>query len=194
MNIVERAKNILITPKTEWEAIDKEEGNLMSVLTTYVVPLTALGAIATLIGWGVIGRWGGTSWELGFRIMAIYIVRTIAGYLITTFVVDALAPSFGSEKNINKSAQFVGYSYTASLVGAIFFIIPALTWLAGLAGLYGLYLMYLGLGPMKKTPEDKKVGYLVVSILVLLVAYAVVGMIMASILIGSGVGYSYLYY
>ena len=92
-----------------------------------------------------------------------------------------MAPSFGSEKNLNRSAQFVGYSYTPSLVGAVLSIFPSVAWLGGLFGLYGIYLMYLGLGPVKKTPDDKRVVYLVVSIIVLVAVYVVIGLILASV-------------
>ena len=46
--------------------------------------------------------------------------------------------------------------------------------------------MYLGLGPIKKTPEDKKVVYLVVSFLVIIavnfVMAAILGMVLRPML------------
>ncbi len=198
MNIIERVKNILVSPKKEWGVIATEEQSLSSVLTTYVLPLSLIGAAATLIGWGLIGKsysWGFGSftvkgWDIGIKYAIISLVSVVAGFLITTFVVDALAPSFGSEKNLNKSAQYVGYSYTPSLVAAVFTIIPSIALIASLIGLYSLYLMWLGLSPMKKTPDDKKVVYLIVSIVVLIVVYIVLGIILVSVLglgtIGAG--------
>lgn len=186
MNLITRVKNILVTPKTEWDVIAAEQGTVSSVLTTYVLPLSLIGAAATLIGWGLIGKsyWLITikGWDIGMKYAIISLVSTIVGFLITTFVVDALAPSFGSEKNLNKTAQFVGYSYTPALVGAVLGIFPSVAWLGALCGLYGLYLMYLGLGPIKKTPDDKKVVYLIISIVVLIAAYFVLGLILVSIL------------
>lgn len=190
MNIIERVKNILVTPKKEWDVIAAEEGSVSSVLTTYVLPLSLIGAAATLIGWGLIGKsfslgflgnYTVKGWDIGIKYALISLVSVLASYLITTFVVDALAPSFGSEKNLNKSAQFVGYSYTPSLIGAVLGIFPSVAWLGGLFGLYGIYLMYLGLGPVKKTPDDKKVVYLVVSIIILIAISLVLTLILASI-------------
>jgi len=198
MNIIERVKNILITPKKEWDVVAAEEGTLQSVLMTYVIPLSVIAAAASLIGWGLIGKSYGAfgfnvtvkGWDIGIKYGLIALVSSVAGYLITSFVVDMLAPSFGSEKNLNRSAQFVGYSFTPAMVGGIFNIFPVVAWLGGLLGLYGIYLMYLGLGPVKKTPEDKKVVYLVVSIVVLIGVYFVLGLILASIFglnkLGSG--------
>jgi len=190
MNIIERVKNILVAPKKEWDVIAAEEGSVSSVLTTYVLPLSLIGAAATLIGWGLIGKsysfgflgdYTVKGWDIGIKYAIISLVSVTVGYFITSFVVDALAPSFGSEKNLNKSAQFVGYSYTPSLVGAVLGVFPSVAWLGALFGIYGIYLMYLGLGPVKKTPDDKKVVYLVVSIIVLVAVYFVIGLILASI-------------
>lgn len=186
MNLIERVKNIIITPKTEWEKIAGEEQTLSSVITTYVVPLALAGAVATFVGYAFIGidygffRMKGMDW--GLKMAVIQLISAIIGVVVTSFVVDALAPSFGSEKNINKSAQLVAYGYTPSFIGALLGIFPAIGWLGGLFGLYGIYLMYLGLGPIKKTPEDKKVVYLVVTIVILIVVYLVIGMILGGIL------------
>jgi uncharacterized membrane protein len=123
-------------------------------------------------------------------------VRIILGAIITTYVVDALAPTFKSEKNITKSAQLVIYSYTPMLIGAILIIIPFLGVIGSLFGLYGLYLLYTGVHIMKKTPEDQKIGYIVVSILVLIAVHFVIGMILSSVfggMMGIGMGtYSHL--
>lgn len=186
MNLIERIKNIIITPKTEWEKISGEEQSLSSVLTSYVVPLALAGAVCAFIGYGFIGidygffRMKGMDW--GLKMAIIQIISAVIGVVVTAFVVDALAPSFGSEKNLNKSAQLVAYGYTPAFIGALFTILPVIAILGSLFGLYGIYLMYLGLGPIKKTPEDKKVVYLVITIVVLIVVYIVLSLILGSIL------------
>ncbi|UEG50591.1 YIP1 family protein [Ferruginibacter lapsinanis] len=186
MNLIERVKNIIITPKTEWEKIATEEQSLSSVISTYVVPLAVAGAIATFIGWAFIGidygffRMKGIGW--GVKMAVIQLISSIVGVIVTAFIVDALAPSFGSEKNINRSAQLVAYGYTPSFIGALLGVLPSIGWLGGLFGLYGIYLIYLGLGPMKKTPEDKKVIYMVVTIVILIVVYLILGLILGSLL------------
>jgi len=174
MNLVDRVKNILITPKTEWTVIEGETSNLQTLMMTYALPLALIGAVASFIGWGLIGySYWGSSIAWGLKMGIIYFVSSIGGVLATIFVVDRLSPSFGSEKNINRSAQLVIYSSTPAWVGAVFNILPGLAMLGMLVGLYGIYLIYLGLGPMKKTPEDKKVIYLVITYLVLIVIYFV---------------------
>jgi hypothetical protein len=185
MNLIERVKNILVSPKTEWDVIDGESATPPSLLTSYVIPMALIPAIATFIGMGFIGvsfmgiKVGGIKFGLSMAVQTF--VGAIVAFYINTYVVDALAPSFKSEKNINKTAQLVAYSYTAFWVASIFRIIPALGFLA-IAGLYGIYLFYVGLPKLKKTPQDQVVPYMLVSALVLIVVYVVVGFILASVM------------
>ena len=185
MNLIERVKNILITPKTEWEVINNETATPASLLTSYVIPMTLIGAIAAFIGYGLIGvnyfgfHVGGISWGIAQALKVF--LSGIAGYFICTHVIDALAPSFGSEKNINKSAQLVAYANTAAWVAGIFQIFPALA-ILGILGLYSIYLFWIGLPIMKKTPEDKNIGYVVIAAIVIIVISLILGFIISKIM------------
>lgn len=181
MNLVDRAKNIIVTPKTEWDAVSAEEPNIQQILFSYVLPLSLIPTIAVIIGWGLIGIFGFTSFTYGIAMGLVQLINAFLSVLIAGFVIDALAPSFGSQKNMGRAVQLVAYSMTPVWIAGILNIIPTIGWLAGLIGLYGLYLMYLGLAPLMKTPEDKKVGYLVVSIIILVVVYFVIAAILTAI-------------
>jgi len=182
MNLVERAKNIIVTPKTEWDAVSAEEPNIQQILLGYVLPLALIPAIAVIIGWGMIGIFGFTSFTYGIAMGLVQLINAFLSVLVAGFVIDLLAPSFGSQKNMGRAVQLVAYSMTPIWIAGILNILPTIGWLAGLIGLYGLYLMYLGLAPLMKTPEDKKVGYLVVSIIILIVVYFVIAAILTAIL------------
>ncbi len=181
MNLVERAKNIIMTPKTEWAVIAAEEPNAMQILTGYVIPLALIPAVASVIGYGVIGSGMGTSLAWGIGMGIISFVSTVLGVYLTAFVVDFLAPNFGSQKNFGRAMQLVAYAYTPAWVAGILNIVPAIGILASLAGLYGLYLMYLGFPYTMKTPEDKIIIYLIVAIVALLVIYMILGAILTAI-------------
>lgn len=186
MNLVERVKNIILSPKTEWEKIDAENPDMKTVIISYVLPLTVISAICAFIGYGFIGvntgfvKMKGINWGIYYALNAL--ITPLISVVISAYVVDMLAPTFGSEKNINKSAGLVGFSYTPALVGSFLAILPMLGMIGGLFGLYGIYLWYLGLGPMKGTPDDKKIVYMVVTILILIVIGFIVGGILSRIL------------
>ena len=156
MNLVERVKAILTTPKTEWNVINEETDDASKITMTYLIPLILIGAVASFIGFGLIGMnfgWGlkFKSTELGIKLAISYAVRGIAGVFILVFIIDALAPQFGSEKNFNKSFQLAAYSATASLVGGALLILPSLSILIIVAAIYGFYIAYLEIPVLKKT-------------------------------------------
>lgn len=195
MNLIERAKNIITAPNKEWDVVNGEEPNIPGIITGYVLPLAGVAAIAAFIGYGLIGfnagfgiRIKGMDWGLYQAITVL--AGALLSVFVSAFVIDALAPSFGSEKNLGRSVQLVAYSYTPGWIGGLFAIIPSLAIIGSLAGLYGLYLLYVGLPKLKKTPQDKHVSYFVVSLIVMIVVFIVIGLILAKILM-SVFGLSY---
>jgi len=189
MNLIERAKNIIISPAREWNVISTETPDTGKIITGYVLPLAGAAAIAAFIGYAFIGRYyTGMTWGLYHGLNVL--IGALLSVFVSAFIIDALAPSFGSEKNMGRSVQLVAYSYTPAWVGGLLAIGPVLGLIGALAGLYGLYLLYVGMPVMKKTPEDKHVGYFVVSLLVMIVVFMLIGWIIGRLLL-SVFGLSY---
>ena len=181
MNLVDRAKNIIIKPDDEWPVIANEEPNIQQILLGYVLPLALIPTIAVIIGWGVVGTFGFTSFTYGIAMGLVQLITAFLSVLLTAFVIDALASSFGSQKKLRRAVPLVAYSMTPVWLAGILNIFPAIGWLGGLIGLYGLFLMFKGLTPMMKTQEDKRIGYLIVSIIILIVVYFVIAAILTAI-------------
>jgi hypothetical protein len=179
MALVERAKNIIMSPKTEWAVIAAEEPNSGSMVTGYALPLILLSAAASLVGYGFLDSVWGINWGLYYAIMTI--VMGLASIYITSFVVDALASSFGSQKNSGRAMQLVIYSSTPAWIGGILNIVPVVGIIGSLFGLYGIYLIYLGLPHTMKTPQDKIGIYMIVTLVVLIVVYIIIGTVLGSI-------------
>jgi hypothetical protein len=188
MSTIERIKNIIVSPKTEWETIANESANINSLMFGYVLILAGLSAVAAFVGQGIVGvsimgiKIAGINW--GIYAALNVLIAAFAGTLITAFAIDILAPNFGSEKNLARSYQLVAYSFTPTWIGGLLAVIPALSVIGGLFGLYGLYLLYTGIAPIKNTPKDKQTIYFVVSLLVTLAVYIVIGIIVGKLLMG----------
>lgn len=187
MNLIERVKNILTIPQKEWDVINGEQPNAQAILTGYVLPLVAIGAIAAFIGYGFIGinvgfglKWKGV--DLGIKYAITVFASGLISVYLAAFVIDALADSFKSEKNFGRSFQLVAYSFTPAWVGGIFNILPSLAIIGALFGIYGLYLLYIGLPKLKKTPAENQTGYFVVSLIVMIVASFVIALVVGAIL------------
>jgi len=183
MDILQRAKKIILTPKTEWPVIAAEEPNTVEIFKGYVLPLALVPAAAHIIGLGVIGKGMMSSFSWGIAVALIQFILAFVGVYLSAWAISLLAPKFGSREDMGRAIQLVAYSYTPAWVAGILGIVPALGILAFLGGLYGLYLMYLGLPHLMNTPQQKVVGYLVVSILVVMVINWTVSLVLSSIVL-----------
>lgn len=188
MDIINRVKNILVTPKTEWFAINGENKNYSAILTTYLIPLALIPTIATLIGYGIVGYsilgvHVGGSFGYGLRQAIVAFISIIGGLYLSAWVISMLAPKFELTKDFNRAFQLVSYSYTPLAIAGILLILPSLAIISGLLGIYGLYLMYLGLGPIMNTLEDKKITFFIVCLLALIIVSTLVSVILNALLI-----------
>ncbi len=184
MNILDRAKNILLKPNDEWNVIDQETTSGTVLVIAYLVPLALIPAIAAFICYGLFGiSIFAPSISWGFKRAIISFVSTIVGVYISACIINFFAPNFGSAKNFRKAMQLVVFSYTPMMIAGVFQAVPALSILA-ILGLYGLYLLYIGIKPMMKTPDDKVGVYFLVSLLVIIAVYFIIALILTKILIG----------
>ncbi len=196
MDLVQRAKNICLSPTTEWPVIAAEQTPPATLVTQYVVPLAAIGAVAGLIGGSLIGRtlpFVGTyrvPIVTGLVGAVFAFVMAIVGVIVLALIINALAPTFGGEKNNAQALKVAVYSYTPAWIAGALNILPLLGVLALLAALYGLYLLYLGLPRLMKCPPDKAIGYtavVVICAIVISVVVAVVGgMVVGVGMMGAG--------
>ncbi len=191
-DLIGRAQRILVSPKSEWPVIAAEVDTTAGIYTKYIVILAALGPIAmflktSLIGYSVpflgnyrVGIGTGLTHLLvsyGLSLLAVYVFALI---------INALAPTFGGQKDQLLALKTAAYALTASWIAGIGQILPILGILIAIAGaIYSIYLLYLGLPVTMKSPPDKAVAYTAVSVVAAIILFWVVALIAGSI-IGRG--------
>lgn len=178
-DIVARVKGLLTKPAAEWDVIDREPVSPQPLVTGYVAPLAAIPAIAGMIGIVLIG-YGGYKVPFGPALMSavLAIVMAICGVFLFAFIINALAPNFGAQKNFNQALKVAAFAPTATWVAGIFSIIPMLSFVSLIGAIYSLYLIFVGLPKLMKPPAEKATTYTVVSILVAILASLVIGGVM----------------
>lgn len=188
MDIVARAQGILLKPKEEWVKIKEETLPVSQLFTSYVLILAAIPAIAQFVGLSLVGRRvpfvGLYRYGIGagFLYAILLYVFTLVSVYVFGIIINALAPTFSSDKNLDNAMKLAAFSMTPSWVAGVLYIIPFLGILVILASLYGIYLLYLGfVTPLMNTPKEKAVGYLIVSIVVVMVLMVVVSIILSAI-------------
>ncbi len=181
--IIKRATNIIVKPVDEWQVIKNEASDKKQVIMNYALPVIAVVAIASLIGGFIFPRFYQISVSYQILSAVIAFIVPFAGLYISAIVINELAPSFGSKKDINAAFKLVIYSFTASFLASIVTgLIPPLFFI-GIFGLYSIYLLWIGITPMMETPENKKVGYVIVSALIIIVVNILIGLILGFILL-----------
>jgi hypothetical protein len=188
MVLMDRVKNILLKPREEWAVIDAEPTAPVELYKGYIIPLAAIGPVASAIGALAFGyRMFGVTYRppvvtVLVSALVTYLL-TLGGVYVLALIIDALAPNFGGTQNQVQALKVAAYSSTASWVAGIFGLVPILSWL-GVLGLYTLYLLYLGLPALMKAPEEKAMGYTVVVIIAAIVLFLVIGLVAGSFMQG----------
>ena len=184
-SLVDRAKAIIIKPKDEWPLIAAENKTQSEILTGYVLPLAAIGPVASFLGGQLFGYGGfGFSFQPslmgGLTSLVVSYIVSIIGVFVLAFIANFLAPKFEGQANSLNAFKLVAYSYTAGWVAGVFGLIPALA-VFGLLGLYSIYLLYLGASPLMKVPENKAGGYTAVTIVCAIILALIVTPITAAV-------------
>lgn len=185
--LIERVKNILLTPKTEWPVIAAEPETVAGLYKNYILILAAIPAVIGFIQGSLIGTTVPfvnitVKIPVGAGLVQMLLVYGLSLGLIyvLSLIVDALAPNFGGEKSQVQALKVIAYAWTPSWIASILGIIPLLGILAALAALvYCIYLLYLGLPHTMKVPQERSGGYTAVTIILGLVLSIVVGWVAA---------------
>src|SRR6478672_1177346 len=104
MDIVTRAKNMCLSPNTEWSVVAEEQTPAAALVTGYVIPLAAIGAVAGVIGGSLIGYslpFAGTyrvPITTGVLMAVMGLIMAVVGVFVISIIVNALAPTFGAQK------------------------------------------------------------------------------------------------
>jgi hypothetical protein len=191
MSLITRVQNILLKPKEEWGVIDAEPATIGGIYTSYVMILAAIPAIGMAIGLlffmprpsaeiAAVGQAFGvpvlTTGSIIVGAVVQYVLALVSVYIMA-MIIDGLAPSFGGTKDQLKAFKVAAYYPTAVWVAGILYIIPLLGLLVLIAAIYALYTLYLGLPKLMRVPQDKTVGYFVVTLIIAFVVFVVVGYI-----------------
>ena len=192
MNLVDRAKNIVLDPKNEWETIATEETTTAELYQKYIIPLAAITPIASFIGLSLIGVSAPLIGTVRIPILSglsqavLSFALSLAGVFILSLIIDALAPTFGGEKNPAHALKAATYSYTPAWLAGALMILPSLGILILFASFYSLYLLSLGLPVLMKSSREKSLHYTAIVVVCAVVLSMIFGALSGAV---SGFGH-----
>ncbi|MEQ8179306.1 MAG: Yip1 family protein [Amphiplicatus sp.] len=178
-DLIGRVQRLLMSPKTEWDAIDGETVDTQKLILGYVAPLAAIPAIAGLIGgvvfgYSVLGQTYKMTMGAALPVALYSFVMAIVMVFVVSFVINALAPTFGAQKNQQQALKVAAYWPSAVWVSGVFSIIPMLGVLTLVGLIYSLYLLFVGLPKLMKPPAEKATIYTIVSLVVAIIVALVI--------------------
>jgi len=200
MSIIDRAKNILLKPKQEWELIADEQATVAGLFTGYALPLALLPVAAAILMSGLAGISAAGIVAPGSDLAAMGLTEVVGlaviGYVISIILLFAMAmiiklvsPSFNGTSNKVQATKLMVYASTPSWVASLVSWIPFLGVLISFAALvYVVYLIYLGIRPVLGVPQEKVAGFTVVIVLIYIVLLMVISGILVGLLFSSMFG------
>ena len=124
MNLVDRVKNIILTPANEWEVIKGESWTTADLFLKYAIILAAIPAAAGFLGYSFFGIsyvFGSIKIGIGTSLtwaVLTYVLSLVAAFVLG-FIIDALAPSFGSNKDLVSSMKVAVFSSTPGWIAGV---------------------------------------------------------------------------
>jgi len=183
MDIVARAKNIILSPNTEWPVIAAEQTTVKDLYQGYIAPLMAIGPICSFLALLFFARGLGVGAGL-VGMIVIYAINLAATYVVA-LLAQFLAPQFGGRADIVDALKLVAYSSTPAWVGGIFNLIPLLAILDLLLALYGFYLLYAGATPVVNVPKERAAIFTIVLVVAVIIVFFITSTIVGAI-VGAG--------
>ena len=189
MDIVQRAKAMVLSPSAEWRTIEPESGDAGYLFANYVAVLAAIPLVCEFLRWGVLG-WGGARLHhlphVGFFSslfggLVRYLMTFVVVYAMAV-IIDGLAPTFSGQKSQQSAMKLAVYSMTPAWLAGVFALIPGLGFLRLIALLYSVYLFWLGLPILMKPPTERAGPYALAVIACGIVLSFVVGAIVGPVI------------
>jgi hypothetical protein len=164
--IINRIKNIMLSPRSEWPVIAGEPTQVPQLFIGYVAPLAAFAAVMAFVHMSIIGvslPFGGafrTPLMSGLLTAVMTLVFACIGVFLIGLIINALAPTFGGRRDLRQALKTAAYSLTPAYASSLLALSPILaTLLELLAGCYGIYVLCLGLPVLMSSPKERAVGY-----------------------------------
>jgi hypothetical protein len=181
MIALRRIVRIILFPQEEWETIAREPASIDQLLRRYILPLSFLAPIATVIGM----IWFDASWDPqhGYLVPPREIYAAGATTLFTSItsvfalagIFVLLAPMYGSSRNYRDALKVSTFGAVPLFMAGATLVLPVMA-IVGLIGLcHSLYVFWLGVREVLHVGKAHQTEFVGVSLLMLSVVSTFAG-------------------
>ena len=171
--LYKRIANLITKPAVEFRSIAEENASIVDTNKAYIIPLSLLVAICTLIGSAIINIKSPID---SFIFVLINAVIVFVMMFSQTYLAGKAIQLLG--KNINDEHNENYYILTAYAQIALFIsmslikLFPSLIFLIFIS-LYSGIIFYTGIPTLTKIPEDKRMSFTILSLIIMAVTLIV---------------------
>jgi Yip1 domain len=181
MPALQRIVGIVVRPKAEWELIAREEPTVDDLLRRYILPLSLLAPVATMVGM----RYFDAAWDedLGYMVPpqeiftagATTLFATIVSVFALAGIFVLIAPMYGSSRDFRKALKVATYGAIPVMLAGATLVLPIMA-IIGLAGLsHSLFVYWLGVKQVLDVRGSHSSEFVGISMLMLIAASTLAG-------------------
>lgn len=181
-NLYYKTRQIIIEPLKAWSEIYDENKDRKEIIIDYLLPMSGLVAICSLLG-NIIGGSLHDTFSFAYiffncliSFLIIFLEVYLAGWLISE-----VASSFNSKSESDRIFNLVVYSHAPFFLSLAFIkILPAMFFVV-VIGFYSFYLYWLGMEKMAGLKSENRGLFILLSGLIMIAAYSLLTIVFNSI-------------
>ena len=181
MEALGRIVRIVFRPKDEWTRIAGEDTSIDQLIRRYIVPLSLLAPIATIIGMQVFD----STWDegQGYRVPSQEIfaaaATTLFASILSVFALAGifvlLAPFYGSTRNYGVALKVATFGAVPVLLAGATLLVPVMAIIGIVAFIHSLFLYWLGAKQVLQVQRNEQAEFVAIALLLLSVASTLAG-------------------
>ncbi len=180
-NIYIRTRSLLTRPQQAWREIDYEKGHKQDAILDYLLPMSIVVGVSTMLG-SLFFASIEDSVSIGYifvngliSFLIVFLEAYFAGWLISE-----MTESFDPSVNSNTIFNLVIYSHAPFFLAlAVCRLFPQLMFLM-ITGIYSFFVFWLGISHLLKIEDDKKLIFLFLSSLIMILIFLMLTVIFNS--------------
>jgi hypothetical protein len=173
MEALRRIVSIVVRPQDEWEAIASERIGVDALIRRYILPLSLLAPIATVIGMNTFdSEWNPNA---GYRVPsddifsagAATLFATIVSIFVLAAIFKLIAPMYDSSRDYVAALKVATFGAIPVLLAGATLIMPVMVMVSAVALCHTLYLYWLGVGHVLNVSAGAKTEFVGISMTLL---------------------------
>jgi hypothetical protein len=176
-----RIYRVVFRPRLEWDRIAQEDTTYGTLIRRYIIPLSLLAPVATVIGMSVFD----TAWdaEQGYRVPPQAILgagtATLLASILSMFALAGIfvliAPMYGSSRNYLDALKVSTFGAVPVMIAGATLLLPVMAIVGVVALIHSLFLFWLGANVVLHVRRGEQAEFVGISILLLSVASTLAG-------------------